>query len=399
MSTFFRLDSFLGAPRPPFILCAELLDARGEGADEAAVQAVVDYVKRIQSEALYTVAELPETALQICELERYLRHVTTSGHAHYFLNTGDNFTEAWLKVKAAFRLVRAKPFMPMARAFEALAISLQDDPSLDITDPKVIEHYLKPLDVPFQQQDSANPLLKFAAQKVRRLSGIKKVAAAELDTAYLKAGADNPALVQRQNKREVLAKFGHFHDPKQIGIAVALLRMEQPDVFADGRAGTLIELDGRQCPMFPLDTLDGGKCAVVTPHELRVHQYDADSLQVFGDDEEFDAADCLGALLISVDMAEIDAISDHVDRRSLGVVIHDLLDRAQIEGPIAYFGCVSSKASIQADTSRWTLIMNGRMIVVILDVDEARLMDPSTKDLLATVSKMEIKARLDEFSG
>ena len=53
MSTFFRLDSFFGAPQTPLILCAELLDARGEGADEGAVQAVVDYVKRIQSEAFY----------------------------------------------------------------------------------------------------------------------------------------------------------------------------------------------------------------------------------------------------------------------------------------------------------------------------------------------------------
>ena len=398
MSTFFRLDSFFGATQTPFILCAELLDARGEGADEGAVQAVVDYVKRIQSEAFYTAAELPETALQICELERYLHQVTTRGHAHYFLNTGADFTECWLKVKAALRLVRAKPFMPIARAFEALAIRLQEDQSLDITDPEIIEHYLKPLDAPFQQQDSVNPLLGFAAQKVRRLSGVKKVAAAELDAAYLKAAAENSALVQRQNKRDILAKFGHFHDPKQIGIALALLRIEPPDVFADGRVGTLIELDGYKCPMFPLDTLDGGKCAVVTPHEIRIHQYDAYSLQVFGDDEEFDALDCLGALLISVDMAEIDAISDHADRRNLGFVIHDLLERAQIEGPIAYFGCVSSKASIEADKSRWTLIMNGRMVVVVLDTDEARLLDPTTNDVLATVTISEIDARLGELA-
>ena len=97
-------------------------------------------------------------------------------------------------------------------------------------------------------------------------------------------------------------------------------------------------------------------------------------------------------------MAEIDAISDHADRRNLGFVIHDLLERAQIEGPIAYFGCVSSKASIEADKSRWTLIMNGRMVVVVLDTDEARLLDPTTNDVLATVTISEIDARLGELA-
>ena len=399
MSTFFRLDSFLGAPKTPFILCAEMLNARGEGADEGAVQAVVDYVKRIQSEAQYQPDEVPEVALQICELERYVRQVSTKGHADYFLNTGAEFTESWSKVKAALHLVRAKPFMPIARAFEALCDRLKDDPSVDITDPGAIENYLKPLDAPFHQQNSTSSLLSLAAQKVRRLSGVTKVAAGQLDTAYLKAAADNPALVQRQNKRELLAKFGHFHDPKQIGISLALLRLEDPDVFADGRAGTLIDLDGHECPMFPLDTLEGGKCAVVTPQEIQIYQYDADSLKSFGDVEDFDAADCLGAHLISVDMEEIDAFSDHADRRSLGLVMHDLLKRARIKGPISYFGCVSSMSSIEADTSRWTLILKDRMVVVALDANEASLSDPSTNDVLATVSTTEIDARLAAFAG
>ncbi len=42
--------------------------------------------------------------------------------------------------------------------------------------------------------------------------------------------------------------------------------------------------------------------------------------------------------------------------------------------------------------------MNGRMVVVVLDTEEARLLDPTTNDVLATVTILGIDACLGELA-
>ena len=250
-----RLTSVV-VPRPAY-------DAASQpGEAYRLVSAVVDYVNEVQRAGVYTRHEMPAVAMQAYHADYYLAQVNNGGHSQFIGNAGALLPTTGADALAGLEAMGARTqhqilteMMAWIRA-NASEASAQNGFSVRAA-------ALDALDNRFYAAEREAPMAKLSASWIASWPGLKAVAPEHYRPEIDRLAQLNPNLASRRIWQSVEQLRFQMSDRLQITIAAACGAVQpEAEVKLAVRPGSYMDVEGRQCMAFGVDTHKGKRvCA------------------------------------------------------------------------------------------------------------------------------------------
>lgn len=366
------------------ILPRSTLDNRVEH-PEATVEAVVEFVRVMQTRGLYLRQELPPQALQAAHCALYAREVRKGGHER-FLGARPSDKAVLDDINTALVSMEAGGFAAIfegLRTWMALDAEAGDGQTSADGAPALAE-----LDALFREMNEARPLIDIIARWIEGLPNLQVVDDETIGHLFTHTARLNPQRGARMAARTLETIEGMLGDPLAVGAGMAVLAVD-PDAPA-----LSMELPGRDVSgasslhLIQVRTAAGALQVVSGPDSVAVHESGADTLE-----EQADPGSVVDAPMATLARSEIDKACAAVMALDAATAVALLLRKANADGAL---GFVSVAGTTSADDGAEALglwaVADGRVFRVLATQERAVLSDDESGTRIEEATRAEIAA-------
>jgi len=349
---------------------------------------LVDFVNAMTSQGLYTRDELLPKATQAFHADFYLAQVNNGGHGQFIHNSRDNIDYALADVQAALTVIQAEPYTSIGEWLIAWCQSHRDP----VTGKIALKTREQPdgLDIlEFYAADKASPFRSVLGRWIATWPELRPVDDADYPEALRVAASMNPLREARQQWKSVTRLRQQTTDRFLVGVGLACVKIERPELRVEIGAGQGVEIDGQKELAFHVHTNRGlNRFCVVKPDYAAAYEY------IPADIPNAVLARA-GAQLSRVSGLLIDDVIALAKKYRTGLAIDLLLRRAKIVPDKALVIAHAVVPSPDGDLVRWMLYAENHVMAVLNTPDGAALLPGESAQPIATVGVRDLNAHAD----
>jgi Domain of unknown function (DUF4375) len=247
--------------------------ANQPGQGHMLVSAVVDFMNEIQSSGVYARHELPAALVQAYHADYYLAQVNNGGHSQFIHNTGTMLPTTGADALAGLAAMGARAqhqtLAEMMAWVEANPEETAAQNGFSVRAP-----LLDQLDERFYEAQRHTPMAELSAKWIAGWPELRVVAADQYAGEIERLAHLNPHLEARRIWQSVEQLRFQMTDPLQITVAAACGAVQpEPEMKLAIRPGVRLDVEGRQCTTFGVQTNLGTRLCVFEEAGGRLYEY------------------------------------------------------------------------------------------------------------------------------
>lgn len=347
-----------------------------ETEDWEVTNAVVDFVNKMRSEALFFDLEMPENAIQLYNADFYVAQVSNGGHSQFIHNS--------LNPEAALKLA-AKAFLEMEMiSLGRLAVKLakwikaNPEEAAKQNGFEIRASALEGLDKDFFSVVEGNTYFKAASVWVKSWPNLNIVSGLEYPNAIKGCAALNHKYELRKEAAEIDRLNSLVRDRLRAGFQLAACDEDINQVVLQVHGGTPFEIEGEDTYLWGLTTSLGHRRGVVYSGGARIANVKDGQLheQVGGRGLHY-----------------LETAVAHATRHEIGAAIRMLTKKAKIGGDVQFVICATlpEASDSRKDDANYLVKIGEELFPITVSNSAASITRLNTKKALAKLSMREIK--------
>lgn len=252
----------------------EVHDAASQpGKAHMLVSAVVDYVNEAMREGVYTRSELPAVAMQAYQADYYLAQVKNGGHSQFIHNTGALLPTTSADALAGLQAMEARAqHQILAEMMDWVKANPKEAAAQNGFSTRAA--WLNELDSRFYSAEREQPMTPLAAKWIASWGELHAVTPQHYRAEIARLAQLNPHLTRRRIWQSVNRLRYQMTDSLQITIAAACGAVQpEAELKLAVRPGSYMDVEGRQCMAFPVDTHKGLRVCAFEETGGRLYEY------------------------------------------------------------------------------------------------------------------------------